>query len=121
MIRPVPSSINYTKLMNCLLKTDRSTAYPRLQKLTLLLAAAIPFTFFAEKAHARPLGIDVSSYQGSGVNWTSVKNSGRSFAWAKATEGMTVNDSTFAGNQNNGKAAGMVMGAYHFAHPESNS
>jgi GH25 family lysozyme M1 (1,4-beta-N-acetylmuramidase) len=67
----------------------------------------------------RPLGVDVSSYQGAGVNWSSVKASGRTFAWAKATEGTTVNDPDFTINQNNGKAAGMYMGAYHFAHPNT--
>lgn len=82
----------------------------------LLLAAA------ANRAHAqRPLGIDVSSYQGSGINWSSVKNSGRTFAWAKATEGTTITDADFAGNENNGKAAGVYMGAYHFAHPDLDS
>jgi hypothetical protein len=106
--------------MNCLLKTDRPTPSQHLPKLTLLLAAGLQLAWLGETAQARPLGIDVSSYQGSGVNWSSVHSSGRSFAWAKATEGMTINDSTFAVNQNNGKAAGMIMGAYHFAHPESN-
>ena len=69
----------------------------------------------------RPLGIDVSSYQGSGVDWPSVKGSGRVFAWAKATEGAGYTDSTFAGNQTRGKAAGVYMGAYHYAHPELNT
>ena len=70
---------------------------------------------------ARPLGIDVSSFQGSSVNWTSVKAAGITFAWAKATEGTTVTDSTFSGNMSRGKAAGVAMGAYDFAHPESNT
>ncbi len=66
---------------------------------------------------ARDAGIDVSSYQGSN-NWTSIHAAGKDFAWAKATEGQTVNDSTFVANMNNGTAAGVYMGAYHFAHPE---
>ena len=75
----------------------------------------------------RPLGIDVSSYQGSAnspatnIVWTDVKNSGVSFAWAKATEGVTFNDADFVFNENHAKAAGVVIGAYHFAHPESNT
>lgn len=69
----------------------------------------------------RPLGIDVSSYQGSGVNWSSVKGSGRSFAWAKATEGNYYIDADFTINENNGKGAGVVMGAYHFARPDLTS
>src|SRR6478672_4921070 len=70
---------------------------------------------------ARPLGIDVSSYQGGSINWSSVKGAGYIFAWAKATEGATVNDADFTVNANNGKAAGVIMGAYHYAHPELNS
>jgi GH25 family lysozyme M1 (1,4-beta-N-acetylmuramidase) len=65
----------------------------------------------------RPLGIDVSSYQGS-INWSSVKSSGRTFAWAKATEGTGYIDAYFTANEANAKAAGVYIGAYHFAHPE---
>jgi len=68
----------------------------------------------------RALGIDVSHYQGS-IDWTSVKTSGVSFAWAKATEGSGTGDAYFAGNMINAKAAGVRIGAYHFAHPENNS
>lgn len=63
---------------------------------------------------ARPLGIDVSSYQGN-ITWSSVAGAGISFAWAKATEGTGYQDAYFVGNQNNGKAAGVFMGAYHYA------
>ncbi|MGZ5565475.1 MAG: glycoside hydrolase family 25 protein, partial [Limisphaerales bacterium] len=89
---------------------------------TAAIAAALGLTVGAQDTMAsRALGIDVSSYQGGGINWTSVKNSGRTFAWAKATEGTTITDSDFTINQNNGKAAGVIMGAYHFAHPASSS
>ncbi|HXC04657.1 MAG TPA: glycoside hydrolase family 25 protein, partial [Bacteroidia bacterium] len=66
------------------------------------------------------LGIDVSTYQGT-INWTSVKTAGITFAWAKATEGLTVTDNQYAANAVNGPAAGIYMGAYHFAHPDVNS
>ncbi|HZQ45679.1 MAG TPA: glycoside hydrolase family 25 protein, partial [Verrucomicrobiae bacterium] len=69
----------------------------------------------------RPLGVDVSSYQGGSYNWTLAKSQGISFAWAKATEGTYDNDADFVVNENNGKAAGVYMGAYHFAHPNSAS
>jgi GH25 family lysozyme M1 (1,4-beta-N-acetylmuramidase) len=75
----------------------------------------------AERAEAqRTFGIDVSSYQGQ-PNWTSVKNSGVVFAWAKATEGTGITDADFVYNANNGKAAGVYIGAYHFAHPNLNT
>ena len=63
-------------------------------------------------------GIDVSNYQGT-INWTSVKNDGITYAFAKATEGKTITDSQFANYITNGKAAGVYMGAYHFAHPDN--
>jgi GH25 family lysozyme M1 (1,4-beta-N-acetylmuramidase) len=87
---------------------------------TAALALAIGFTPATTLAQ-RSEGIDVSSYQGSGVNWGSVRGAGLVFAWAKATEGTTITDSTFAGNENNGKGAGVFMGAYHFAHPNQHS
>jgi GH25 family lysozyme M1 (1,4-beta-N-acetylmuramidase) len=62
----------------------------------------------------RPLGIDVS--EGSGfITWTTVKNAGVTFAWAEASEGAGFPDSQFVNNMNNAKAAGVLIGAYHYA------
>jgi GH25 family lysozyme M1 (1,4-beta-N-acetylmuramidase) len=66
------------------------------------------------------LGIDVYSGQGT-INWTQVKAAGYTFAWAKATEGVGYTDSEYLNYAVNGVAAGIKMGAYHFAHPESNT
>jgi GH25 family lysozyme M1 (1,4-beta-N-acetylmuramidase) len=66
------------------------------------------------------IGIDVSSYQGA-VNWNQVKAAGVTFAWAKATEGLTVTDAQYHNNAVNGVAAGVYMGAYHFAHPDTHT
>ncbi|EEF61788.1 GH25 family lysozyme [Pedosphaera parvula] len=86
-----------------------------------LITASLALAFGAGHAQAqRPLGIDVSSYQGA-PNWSSVRGGGVVFAWAKATEGTTFNDADFVFNQNNGKAAGVLMGAYHFARPNQAS
>jgi GH25 family lysozyme M1 (1,4-beta-N-acetylmuramidase) len=68
---------------------------------------------------ARPLGIDVSHYQGTNINWTSVKNQGVTFAWTKATEGYTYNDDTFTTNETHAKSAGVYIGAYHYARPDN--
>ncbi len=65
------------------------------------------------------MGVDVSSYDGTSIDWPTVKNSGISFALTKATEGLTVNDATFTINEANARAAGVLIGAYHYAHPES--
>jgi GH25 family lysozyme M1 (1,4-beta-N-acetylmuramidase) len=67
----------------------------------------------------RPLGCDVSHWQGS-INWTTVKNGGMTFAWAKATEGTGYTDPYFVINQNGARGVGIPIGAYHFARPSSN-
>ena len=71
---------------------------------------------------ARVAGIDVSHYQGTN-NWSTIRSAGKSFAWAKADEGVSSGlvDATFTANMINGRSAGMLMGAYHFAHPENNT
>jgi GH25 family lysozyme M1 (1,4-beta-N-acetylmuramidase) len=67
-----------------------------------------------ERLLMRALGVDVSSYQGS-PNWSSVYSSGRTFAWAKATEGLTFNDTSFSYNAANASSGNVILGAYHFA------
>jgi GH25 family lysozyme M1 (1,4-beta-N-acetylmuramidase) len=61
-------------------------------------------------------GIDVSIYQGD-VDWKAVKQAGKAFAFARASLGTSVKDSTFAKNWAGMKAAGLLRGAYHFFHP----
>jgi GH25 family lysozyme M1 (1,4-beta-N-acetylmuramidase) len=61
-------------------------------------------------------GIDVSHWQGT-VNWTSVRSSGKRFAFCKATEGTTYTDPQFATNWSHMKSAGLIRGAYHFGRP----
>ena len=58
-------------------------------------------------------GIDVSHYQGT-VNWQMVKDSGVSFAFAKATQGVSFIDSKFQTNWQGMKNADLLRGAYHF-------
>jgi lysozyme len=61
-------------------------------------------------------GIDVASYQGY-PNWSSVKSSGKTFAFTKATEGTTYTNPYFATNWSRMKSAGLIRGAYHFGRP----
>lgn len=68
----------------------------------------------------RPEGIDVSRWQGT-INWTSVKGAGKTYAWAQATRGAYLTNVNFVANMVNGKAAGVLMGAYHYATPATNS
>ncbi len=83
----------------------------------LLSAAVLILGGISAKAQ-RPLGIDVSSYQGGSINWTNVKNAGITFAWAKAAEGLSIQDADFAVNETHAKSAGVLIGAYYYAHPE---
>lgn len=85
--------------------------------LGVLAVAALNLTIGAQDASAqRALGIDVSRFQGT-INWTSVRGSGIRFAWAQATRGLTSPNGNFVANMNNGKSAGVYMGAYHYAFP----
>jgi GH25 family lysozyme M1 (1,4-beta-N-acetylmuramidase) len=73
--------------------------------------------FVAETGFAqRPLGTDVASYQ-TNINWTAVKNAGVVFAWTKATEGTFYTNPLFVSQETNAKAAGIYIGAYHYARP----
>src|SRR5258708_9945923 len=106
-----------TTLMKQIIQRLNASTLPRMTMIATVLALA----FGSASARAqRPLGIDVSSFQGS-PTWSSVRSSGIAYSWAKATEGTTITDGTFVNNENNGKAAGVLMGAYHFAHPNSAS
>lgn len=63
--------------------------------------------------HYRIHGIDVSKWQGD-IDWPTVRGSGVSFAYIKATEGGDVADDRFLANWRTAAAAGMPRGAYHY-------
>jgi len=69
---------------------------------------------------AEPQGIDVSGHQPS-VDWSAVTGNGISFAYIKATEGTTFISSTFSDQYIGATNAGLIRGAYHFAHPDSST
>lgn len=58
-------------------------------------------------------GIDVSHWQGT-INWSKVKASGKQYVFIKATEGSSYQDKQFITNVKGAKAAGLLVGAYHF-------
>jgi GH25 family lysozyme M1 (1,4-beta-N-acetylmuramidase) len=72
----------------------------------------------AAKPPAGVLGIDVSSWQPH-VNWKKVKADHLKFAYVKATEGTYYQSPTFRGQMSGARQAGIVVGAYHFAVPDS--
>ncbi|MBA4149389.1 MAG: hypothetical protein H0X66_14840 [Verrucomicrobia bacterium] len=88
----------------------------------ILAVAALLLTLGTGSAvgQTRTPGIDVSRWQGT-INWTQVRGSGIRFAWAQATRGLTSPNGNFVANMNNGKSAGVYMGAYHYAFPGNNS
>jgi lysozyme len=60
-------------------------------------------------------GLDVSSYQGI-VDWSAVASAGYSYAYIKATEGLTLTDPQFSRNWQVSKQRNICRGAYHFFH-----
>lgn len=81
--------------------------------LLLVLAAAL---VWAGTAGAQLKGTDVSHYNGT-VDWLRVSNAGYSFAFVKATEGLTITDPTYPINRDGAATIGIRTGAYHFARP----
>ncbi len=61
-------------------------------------------------------GIDVSDFQPV-VDWAQVKAGGVTFAFVKATEGTGFTAKTFKSKWTAARAAGLLVGAYHFCRP----
>lgn len=63
-------------------------------------------------------GIDVSTWQGTGIDWNMVKSAGYDFAIIRIGFGKVSNqlDNAFEVNYKNAKAAGMPIGVYHYAY-----
>ncbi|HEV7504804.1 MAG TPA: glycoside hydrolase family 25 protein [Thermoanaerobaculia bacterium] len=61
-------------------------------------------------------GIDVSHYQGT-IDWRQVADTGKRFAFIKATEGTSETDPQFQANWRGANVAGLLRGAYHFYQP----
>jgi GH25 family lysozyme M1 (1,4-beta-N-acetylmuramidase) len=64
--------------------------------------------------------IDLSDNNGP-VDWRRLKHAGIAAAYLKASEGVTWNDETYAQRRRNAHAAGLYVGAYHFARPHHNN
>ncbi len=63
-------------------------------------------------------GIDVSQWQGR-IDFGRVAASGRRFVIIRATAGRLTTDSRYSRNRAAAVAAGLAVGAYHFAHPDT--
>lgn len=64
-------------------------------------------------------GLDVSHWQGN-IDWAQVAAAGKTFVFAKATEGTSFLDDKYARNKAGAMGQGIRFGAYHFARPGSN-
>ncbi|HUI88792.1 MAG TPA: GH25 family lysozyme [Anaerolineales bacterium] len=64
-------------------------------------------------------GIDVSGWVAP-PDWNAVSNQGVKFVFVKASEN-TFPDSKFSQHWQGSKSVGMLRGAYHFFHPETNN
>ncbi len=64
------------------------------------------------------LGLDCSAYQKHPDFARAKREAGVAFVFLKATEGATYTDPTFARNASAARAAGLLVGAYHFFRPE---
>lgn len=68
--------------------------------------------------------IDVSSWQhpnGEAIDFAKVKAAGVSGVWIKCTQGTTYTNPFFKGDYDGAKAAGLVVGAFHFATPSAST
>ena len=83
----------------------------------ILLSICLIFVLGSAFAQ-RPLGTDVSGYQPAIIDWTTVKNAGVKFAWSKATEGTGYVNPNFTAQVAGAAAAGIYIGAYHYARPQ---
>jgi lysozyme len=63
-------------------------------------------------------GIDVSHWQNT-IDWTKVAASGKKFAYIKASESTDFVDPLYVQNRTQARAAGLYVGAYHFAQPST--
>ncbi len=88
-------------------------------RIAALVLASLAFAGTAGAAEA-PKGIDVSHWQGQ-IGWLQVGAAGYDFTFAKATEGTTYIDPTYVTNRAGATAAGLRIGAYHFARPTGTS
>ncbi len=101
-------------------RTPRPSPAVAFLSVLLGLVATVATSFVAPQAAsaAEPTeGIDISHWQGD-IDWTQVRAAGKEFAFMKASEDIDFVDTTYGLNRARAKAAGFVIGAYHFAQPD---
>lgn len=81
------------------------------------MAEKAPKAAPAAEPASRVLGIDISDYQRR-VDFDEVKRGGQEFVFIKATEGNGHRQTLFESHKAAALAAGLLVGAYHFARPD---
>ena len=121
--RPVPRS--WSERRDRLVRPRLSRIGPALVAVLSVVGGVRPGPAMASPTPLAPLpigttvdGIDVSHWQGT-IDWSQVAGSGYRFAILKATEGQTFDDPNYAGYRTAANGAGIYIGAYHFARPDS--
>ncbi|KAG9309495.1 glycoside hydrolase family 25 protein [Chiua virens] len=84
------------------------------------LALALAVARATPVKRSDPLGIDVSDYQ-TDIDWTTVVDNGIQFVYIKATEGTDYISPEFSSQYTGATDAGLIRGAYHFAHPDEST
>ena len=87
-----------------------------MSRLRLDLLAAVAALVLAPTAGAYVRGVDVSHYNGR-IDWEQVAGAGYDFAIVQATKGNDGADARYDSNRDDAAAAGLSVGAYHFARP----
>ena len=95
----------------------RLNQYGQFRGVTLYALAGPPTAALVHPLLAE--GIDVSDYQGDAIDWSAVAESGRVFAFMRASDGLGYTDKDFAKNWPAAADAGLIRGAYHYFRPKS--
>ena len=59
------------------------------------------------------------SYHQGTIDWQQVAAAGKRFAFVRATAGTLTADSAYGANSSGARAAGVTVGSYHYANPDS--
>ncbi|MFL5755490.1 MAG: glycoside hydrolase family 25 protein [Chloroflexota bacterium] len=59
------------------------------------------------------------SYHQGTIDWQQVASAGKRFAFVRATAGTLTADTAYAANRSGARAAGLAVGSYHYANPDT--
>jgi GH25 family lysozyme M1 (1,4-beta-N-acetylmuramidase) len=95
---------------------NRPVRLPRLLVLALLLVAGTAAVTSPAHATSHVWGISVTGYD-AGLDWNAARADGASFAYIKASEGVSYRNPSYSQQSTGASNAGLLRGAFHFARP----